>query len=401
MIQLPNGCYCSDLKVNPANWQHARASVKKDWYIYFRFYDPTFKNSDKYKKGKLVIVKGMNEFKRLAERQEMCRQIMRFELDRMKADGYNHITGQANTPIEIEGDIDPGTPVLNALDMALARLTVEPHTREDMESVLKYFGEAAGQLRLDMLPVSEMRRKHVKLILAQTGKNKKGWSATNFNKYRGYLMSLFKELVSCEAIDSNPVTDIERMKMVKKIREVLTDKQRTDKLPLLKKQFPEFYRFIQIFFHSGARRTELMRLQVKDVDLVRQVFKVTVKKGRQSREVEKPIKDVALPYWTELLAAEPKPDFYVFSVGLMPGPKAIRPEQVTRRWEEHVKVKLNITADLYSLKHLNTTEVVDALDEQAAATLNSHTSTAMVVSIYDVKNKKRNIEKIKKVSNSL
>lgn len=203
MIQLPNGCYCSDLKVNPSNWQQARASVKKDWYIYFRFYDPKFKDQEKYRKGKLVIVKGMNEFKTLAERQEVCRQIMRFEVDRMARDGYNHITGQSIAPVEIEGDIDPNTPVLNALDMALARLSYEPHTREDIESVLKYFGEAAGQLRLDMLPISEVRRKHVKLILAQTGKNKGGWSATNFNKYRGYLMSLFKELVSCEAMDAN------------------------------------------------------------------------------------------------------------------------------------------------------------------------------------------------------
>ncbi|MEJ7740594.1 MAG: hypothetical protein WKF97_24520 [Chitinophagaceae bacterium] len=37
------------------------------------------------------------------------------------------------------------------------------------------------------------------------------------------------------------------------------------------------------------------------------------------------------------------------------------------------------------LKHLNTTEVVDALSEEEAAKLNAHTSTAMVIEIYDVK----------------
>jgi hypothetical protein len=64
-------------------------------------------------------------------------------------------------------------------------------------------------------------------------------------------------------------------------------------------------------------------------------------------------------------------------------------------------MQLGITADLYSLKHLNTTEVVEALDEQAAAKLNSHTSTAMVVGVYDVRNEQRRNAKIILVNNSL
>jgi integrase len=51
---------------------------------------------------------------------------------------------------------------------------------------------------------------------------------------------------------------------------------------------------MHIFFHSGARLTELMRLQVQDVDLRNQVFKLIVKKGRMSKEVLRLIKDIAL-----------------------------------------------------------------------------------------------------------
>jgi len=43
MIQLLFGCYCSELKVHPQNWQKPKASMTKDWYIYYRFYDPLFK----------------------------------------------------------------------------------------------------------------------------------------------------------------------------------------------------------------------------------------------------------------------------------------------------------------------------------------------------------------------
>ena len=51
MIKLKNGCYTSDIKVHPKNWQSTRASTKKDWYIFYRFYDPSFK--------KYVIMPGL------------------------------------------------------------------------------------------------------------------------------------------------------------------------------------------------------------------------------------------------------------------------------------------------------------------------------------------------------
>lgn len=265
---------------------------------------------------------------------------------------------------------------------------------------MKYFTLATEQIRLEHLPVAEARRKHIKAILAQVGQNKGGWSAVNYNKYRGYLHSLFKEMVQLEAIELNPVTDIERMKGLRKIRQVLKPEERKMVVEHLAANYPEFQRFVQIFFHCGARRTELLMVKVKDVDLVAQTYKVLIKKGREYLEVEKPIKNIALPYWQDVVAGGGLKD-YVFSFGLMPGSSSIRPDQVTRRWEEHVKKKLEITADFYSLKHLNTTEVVEALDEQAAAKLNSHTSTAMVVGVYDLRNKSRREEKIILVNNQL
>jgi len=92
---------------------------------------------------------------------------------------------------------------------------------------------------------------------------------------------------------------------------------------------------------------------------------------------------------------------YVFSRDLKPGPAVIRPDQINKRWYRHVKDKLKIQADFYSLKHLNTTEIVSALDEAAAARLNEHTSTAMVIKIYDVNREKRQHEQIRKINNPL
>jgi hypothetical protein len=49
MIILPLSCTCSDLKVYLKNWISAKVSIKKDWYVYYRFYDPVFKENPIYK----------------------------------------------------------------------------------------------------------------------------------------------------------------------------------------------------------------------------------------------------------------------------------------------------------------------------------------------------------------
>ena len=77
------------------------------------------------------------------------------------------------------------------------------------------------------------------------------------------------------------------------------------------------------------------------------------------------------------------------------------------RWKRHVKDALGIRADLYSLKHLHTTEVIDILESQEqsdataqAAGHNSHNSETMVIKIYDVKRGKREHDKVKGIGNA-
>lgn len=56
MIFLQNGCSYSGLSVSPSNWDKARASLRKKWYIFYRFYSPD------YPKGKLKVIKsGLNQ----------------------------------------------------------------------------------------------------------------------------------------------------------------------------------------------------------------------------------------------------------------------------------------------------------------------------------------------------
>jgi integrase len=415
MISLPNGCYCSgtpanhkrglpeQLPVHPANWNTTKASLKKDWYIQYRFYDPTHQVNGKIK-PLLRIVKGMNSFTTLEERQEATEILMRNELKLLQEEGYNPITNTFTAPIEIDYEIDPATPFIQALRAAHQKIPGARSTLNDIKHVITGIESSARQLRFSDIKISDIRRRHIKMILDQCVKSNPNFSDGRYNKYRSYLLMLFKELLEMEAIESNPISDISKKKTIKKMRKVLTPEERTKINRHLKAGYYTFWRFLHIFFHSGARVTELMGLQGKNVDLRNQRYKLLIKKGKQYREVWRTIKDVALPLWQEIMASCGVED-YLFSKGLKPGLVQISAWQISTRWRTHVKASphkggLGIEADFYSVKHLNTDETAALIGIDLAAAQNSHTSTVVTLEHYAFGEKERQHEKLKKVKNS-
>jgi len=394
MINLPNGCSCSNLSVFPKNWKSKNAKVLIDWYIIYRFYDPRFK------KPKQVKVKRMNSFKALLERQVATLKALDREMIRLTIEAFNPFDkieeGQKTVPQEAlksDDSTNSETSVLTALRLAFEGVSVSAITKKDIKFSLFQIENAVKELKLDAYSISQVSKKHVKQIL-ETASN----TPDRFNKNRSYLMILYSELSEMELVQSNIVKDIKKKKVVNRLRKVLTDEERKLVNKYLLVSYPEFHRFLHIFFHSGVRISELLRVNETDVDLINQRYKVIIQKGRIAREAWRTIKDIALPYWKEIMN-ECKKDQYPFSVGLKPGNVQIQPYQIGKRWYRLVKKKLGIQADFYSLKHLHTTEVVDLLNEVEAAKHNEHTSTAMVIGIYDVKRSEREHNKVKKLDN--
>lgn len=210
------------MTVNPKNWLTQGASVKKDWYIQYYFLDPVYKDHPKLKYGKLRIVKGINDSSKLAERRAISKAILADELKLLKDEGFNPITKQFKLPVEIVYQVEPTTLFLKAIDKSFERLVISKANRYSIKSCLKLVGNAAVQSNFDKLQIQEVRRKHIKLILEQCAVNQPRWSAQNFNHYRAYLMMLFKELLELDAMEFNPIKDISKMPVVRKIRATLS-----------------------------------------------------------------------------------------------------------------------------------------------------------------------------------
>ena len=391
MIALPNGCNCSELTVSPKNWKTCNISgLQKSWHIHYYFYDTVLK------KRKYVKVKGMNMFKTLTERREATTQLIQNELYQLKEKGFNPINGKFFQR-ETYG-IDPQTRFIDALRQAYKLLKLTNTTQNDIWSSINFFELAAKKMSIENMEIQMVKRKQLRHVLEICGELKKSWSAYSYNNCRAYLLMLFKKLLEEDAVETNPVMDIPKQKTVLKLKVVLNKKERLEIDNHLKKVDPNYRRFIHIFFHSGSRKTELVRLKVSDVNLENQTIKLLVKKGSQHKEVLRPIKNIALDFWMEQLKGANQEDF-VFSTDFRPGKINTTAKRMGNKWKEYVKDGLGIDIDFYSLKHLNLDETSSILDAKAASKMAGHTSTVITLKHYLVNEEERQREKLKQVNN--
>jgi integrase len=379
MQQLPNNCRIGKMTVYPANWKTVRADVRLTWYIKYRFYDDTLK------KEKQVIIKA-NKYHTLKEKQESIRLLLEDEEHELLVKGLNKITGLYS--VTQEDDISEYTPFVDALNYAYDKVKISHNSKLIMKSCLKYITEAAKQKHYDKQPISAIRRRHLVLLFEQVEKNKteeaarlkkkqEPWSAHTYNSYRSYLGILYKVLENLEVVPAKMPYLLDKKEIPKKIRETLTQDERSIINEHLFSNHYPFWRCVQIFFHAGCREVELLAVKKQDVDIENNRFKVLVKKGKGGHSEEwRTIKHIVLDLWRELYDSADKGQ-YLFSVGLVPGSKPIRREQITRRWRTHVKTKFNITGDFYSLKHLNLDEVAKQKGLKAAQEMAGHASSAV------------------------
>lgn len=390
MLLLPNGCSCSEPSVFPKNWNAKGADINCSWYLQYYFYAPNCK-------PKLKIVKGgLNKLKNLQDRR-LAVPILKAELlHLLKVEGFNPLTKQTvNTD---NYTVNHNTPFLEALDFAFKSLKTVKQTGTDIRNILVHVGKAAEDLRLNLYRIGDIKRRNIKTLLSHIENSKEYWSANTFNYYRKYVSILFSVFVEWEIFEANPVFAIKRQNHIQEPRATLSVADRNRINTELKNEDYNFWRYINIFFHSGARSTELLRIKKSDIDIERQRFRVLVKKGQSGKWEDRTIKDIALPLWEELYKVATDAD-YIFAKFLEPGTIPICASQINKRWRRKVKIGMGISADFYSLKHSNIDETAALLDINAAAAMAGHSTPIITLKHYALGEKERQHERLKTVSN--
>ena len=121
--------------VYPPNWKTGgKELMEMPWRIQYYFRDERYR--EKYPKGKLIVIKGMNEYKTLTERKAATKALIDDAISMHQDMGYNPITGQYTKAQAHEPDyvIHPKTPVIDAFKKALEISDYERATKTDMRN---------------------------------------------------------------------------------------------------------------------------------------------------------------------------------------------------------------------------------------------------------------------------
>jgi integrase len=418
-MKLPNGCECTTPYIFPHNWQTPHASTREPWYLRFTFYDPARRPG-----VKKVNWEGMNAITDLALRQAKSQELLDNTTAMLK-DGYNPIAknfvapeqpdapGDGLTPDEQAEVITGKTPLMRALEWADGRATWTHKTRIDIRVYMTSIYPAIRVLRYDTLPLHAVILQHIENILAQAYKSKTKynaatgretkitWSNNTKNRAKDYLSAHFGVMKKKKVITDNPCSGIENLSWKKKKEDAYTPQELFEISRLLWAADPDYAIFIMLFYDSGARETEFMKLRKSDIDLRRQTFKREILKGAHMRSADSEapdgvISDAALPYW-EKLYAQAKEGDYLFSRGFRPGPAPIRVDIINKRWRRIVKPHFPESRP-YLMKHTNLTIVTDELGDNAAIALAGWT-TGDMLKVYDKRREQRNHMALKKKTN--
>lgn len=335
------GCSYTELWVSPANWQKAtKKDLDKDWYVQCIFFDPRYEK--KYPKG-FPYRKKANKPQTIEERKALISFLLKNILQQFN-NGYNPITKKYMN-LRDEG-LYPDLLFIEAFKRALEIKSGAKSHLYNIKRAIERLEEASEALGMQYIKVKDLRRVDLKIMLDYLQLPDK-----YYNKFVIYFSSLYRVLIEYECCESNITRDIYPKKTFKEPRLVL-EKNELDKIKeLLEETHPEFYRYMMIFLYSGARNTELFRLQRKDVDLDKQEFVILLEKGGQYKRCTKVILTPALEYWKEVCEECQSPDDYLFALNFVPSKKMGHTEIVTRFWKRNVKDKLGIEADFYALKH--------------------------------------------------
>lgn len=398
MTETFNGCKVSNVWVTPKNWETttAKSALSKEWFVNCEFFDPS-------RNKKFQFRRKINRIKSIEGRRKAVKLLL-VEIPKLFFEkGWNPITKTYMAPpmerlSEHENPLSERNSLAEALELAIRLGDYKDDTLKDIKSIKHYFLKSAQQLKYDTTPVVNIKGIHVDLIMHNLVKKVRPISDKRYNKYLVYLHRLFEILRKKGLLSINPLEDFEKKKTLVEKRVTLSAAERVKIDNYLKVTMPSFWLFCNIFFHSGCREVELLGVKYEDVDLDNLTLKVLVKKGKGPTIEHLPIKKVAVVLWEKAMINAKKGD-YIFSVGLIPGQQRIRRDQITRRWRVHVKKKLGIEADIYSLKHSNLTEISKRTSAKEAARAAGHKSERMIVKHYDVDYTERQKDSIRNMSN--
>jgi len=323
--------------------------LTKRWYVYYSYRHP--------ETGKLVrqspIFANFNRLHKTKKERLKNFTILRESLENLLKEGYSPYE---NEPIENEYSAN------SALDFALGlkEKAVAESTYKGYLTRVNVFKKYLKGKGLDIANIKSIDKKIVTEFLNHILKTS---SPSNRNNYRQDLSAIFSVLVENDYIDYNFIEKIKKLTS-KPVRNKTYSQSKVDEIyKELEISDPLLLLFIKFVSYNFLRPVEVVRLQVKDINLKDKTLTVKAKNKIHKTKI---IPDILI---NELNKLDLKnPEHYLFT------PKGVgdwkREESGKRTWFGNrfnkVKDKLKIGSEytVYSFRHTSITKLYRELRKQ-------------------------------------
>lgn len=188
------------------------------------------------------------------------------------------------------------------------------------------------------------------------------------NTYNNYMLRasiFFIWAIDREYRTDNPFKGIRRKRKAEKFRTLISEEERAQCLNWFERYDPPMVLVCLFVFHTLLRpRSELMRIRIKDLDLVNGVINVSGSDSKGRRIRRPAIPDVMMPFLKASPIMAAKSHEYVVGRGLLPGPVHSGHNTTGNRWNA-MRDALGWPADktLYSLRDSGIVQLIaDGID---------------------------------------
>ncbi|MFA6057308.1 MAG: site-specific integrase [Taibaiella sp.] len=348
-------------KKSPDNWEleiyPLNHDMKKSWFIQLEYTDPHTGTTirKQYRNG-------INYYKTFSERMREAKDAIT-ALNVKLSGGWDPITDSVQSR-SAQTTFDQ-MPFNQALDVAMLskQNSLSSKSYQDIAGVVKFAKESAIRIKLNDMPIGETKKRHIKMLLDQIGKDRqraynnegkgKKWTGNSYNKYRGFLSIIFTELEDLEAVEFNPCAKISvKKEIVTNVHRHATDIETEKIRNHLAKKNRYFLTYLITEYMTGIRPKELFGLRIKDIDWLNQTFDVqATDEGSKTDTFRKvPIPNALLPHLEILNLSSARQTDFIFSEGFKPGHIYKNRKYATVLWKKFIKDELGIDVTLYSFK---------------------------------------------------
>ena len=337
-LDQPSKLY-TEPKISPAEPESSHMSI--DWYVWFRFFDAT---TGKWRQ--LRYKKGINEFKNFRERlaeANALKQALKEEL----RDGWNPLVKDRLLSIKIYSIEDAFKHIVGIKEM-----TLKIKTKYAYRYITNLFLEWLRQKGLNGLSIKRFTpgqaQEYMDWMLM-----KKKYSGRTFNDHLIVLRTFFNCFIERDWIQKNAFRSVKRKTQVVGRNLAYTDNEKKLLETELYNNDRRLYYFTQIMFHCFIRRTELVSLKVKHIDLLNRTIIIPGGDAKNLSQESVVIPEGLIPVLKEMDLGNYTSECYLFGRRLETGPIQYKnPDWITTRHKKFITA-LNIKGEknLYSWKH--------------------------------------------------